>query len=215
MKADGDWAIRLVVSTGYNNTVFTATDAAGNTTAVRTVVYYEPPTTTTTKPATSTTTKPPSTTTTKPPTTTTTQPPTTTTTKPPGGTCPVSGSCSPNWPADSAGRRGGEYWRSTVIKHWDPERVQCVVDLIQVESSGDPQARASAGYLGLLQHSLGAWNARARGALFVDGDGITAHPYNGEANIAAGAWLADHSNPWWWPWPPTGDIASCQALGAK
>ena len=203
MEDDGHWAIKLVVSSGYNSTVFTATDEAGNEASQRIVVYYEPPTPTTTKPPTPTTTKPPST--------------TTTTKAPSGGNCPVSGSCSPNWPADSHGARGGEAWRSVVSQYWAAERVQCVVDLIQRESTGNPQANNPRGpYLGLLQHSRSAWNARATGAGFRDSNGLTAHPYNGTANIAAGAYLAAlEGDDWWKHWPPTGSIPSCQALGAK
>jgi len=203
MEDDGDWTIKLVVSFGYNSTVFTATDAAGNQSDQRIVVYYEPPTTTTTKAPTPTTTKPPSTTTTKP--------------SPPPSNCPVSGACSPSWPADSHGARGGEAWRSVVTQYWADERVQCVVDLIQRESTGNPQANNPNGpYLGLLQHSHWAWNARATGAGFRDGNGLTAHPYNGAANIAAGAYLAAlEGDDWWKHWPPTGSIPSCQALGAK
>jgi len=130
--------------------------------------------------------------------------------------CPVTGACSPQWPADSAGGRPREAWRSVVSQYWQADRVECVLDLIQAESSGNPQARnRKFGNLGLLQHSPSGWNTRAAAAGFMDGNGVTAHPYNGAANIAAGAWLADNSSPsWWTPWPPTGDIASCQALGA-
>jgi hypothetical protein len=130
--------------------------------------------------------------------------------------CPVSGACSPMWAADSAGARSREAWRSVVATYWQADRVNCVLDLIQVESTGNPQARnSSGGYLGLLQHSPSGWNKRAAAAGFRDDNGLTAHPYNGAANIAAGAWLADNTSPWWRPWPPTGHIASCQALGAK
>ncbi len=90
-----------------------------------------------------------------------------------------------------------------------------MLDLIQAESSGNPQTRnPGGGFLGLLQHSPSGWNTRAAAAGFKHGGGLTAHPYNGAANIAAGAWLADNTSPWWKPWPPTGRIASCQALGA-
>ncbi|GMQ85796.1 MAG: hypothetical protein BMS9Abin07_1364 [Acidimicrobiia bacterium] len=212
MDDDGTWTIRLVVSSGYNSTVFTASDAAGNEASVRLVVYYEPPATTTTTHAHQGSTTP--TTHAHPPsTTTTTKPSTTTTTKPPSN-CPVTGACSPKWPADSAGGRSREAWRSVVAQYWQADRVECVLDLIQWESNGDPQA-FSGYYLGLLQHSPWAWNKRAAAAGFKDGNGLTAHPYNGAANIAAGAWLADNSSPWWRPWPPAKSIASCQALGAK
>ena len=209
VDSDGDWTIKLVVSIGYNSTVFTATDAAGNEASQRIVIYYEPPATTTTRAPSTTTTHTHPTTTTKPPSTTTT-------TNPPSGNCPVSGSCSPNWPADAKASHGRDYWRPQVEQYWGAERAECVLDLIQVESGGDPQARSPGGnYLGLLQHSYWLWNGRAQAIGLVDGNGLTAHPYNGVANIRAGAWLANNSgNEWWKPWPPTRNIASCQALGA-
>ena len=209
---DGSWTIKLVVSDGYNSTVLTATDSAGNETSERIVVFYDPP-----APTTSTTKPPKATTTTKPPaTTTTTKPPAATTTTQPPSNCPVSGSCSPNWPADPKSGHNRDFWRPQVEQYWPAERVACVLDLIQVESGGDPQARSPGGnYLGLLQHSYWAWNGRAQAIGLIDGNGLTAHPYNGAANLAAGAWLADNSSPWWKPWPPTKRIASCQALGAQ
>lgn len=198
VDAQGNWVIKLVVTTGYNSTVFTARDSAGNESSVRIVVYYDPPAVTTTTHAHATT-------------TTHTHTTTTTTTIPPSN-CPVPGSCSPQWPADPAGQPGRERWRSLVAQYWQAERVECVLDLIRVESGGNPQASNNGNYLGLLQHSYWLWNNRARRIGMVDGNGLTAHPYNGEANIAAGAWLANNSNPWWQPWPPTNNIASCVAL---
>lgn len=197
MEDDGDWLIKLVVGSGYNGTVFTARDAAGNETSVRITVLYEvaPSPTTTRAPS---------------PSPTTTSAPTPTTSPPPPSNCPVSGACSPQWPADPKQGHGREYWRSAVERHWGAGRAECVLDLIQVESGGDPQARAHAGYLGLMQHSPGQWNKRAMWAGFSDGN-LTAHPYNGEANIAAGAALADREgSDWWKHWPPTSHIASCQ-----
>jgi hypothetical protein len=209
VDSNGDWTIKLVVAIGYNSTVFTAIDGAGNEASQRIVVYYEPPAPTTTRAPSTTTTHTHATTTTKPPSTTPTS-------KPPSSNCPVSGSCSPSWKASSAGNRSREAWRSLVTKYWQADRVECVLDLIQWESNGNPQAHNKTyGYVGLLQHVPRYWNSRAAGAGFVDGDGITGHPYNGEINIAAGAWLAANWDPWWQPWPPTGKIASCQALGAR
>lgn len=159
-----------------------------------------PETTTTT--AATTTTKPPqtTTTTTKPPkTTTTTAPPVTTTTQPP------TSEWSPKWPADAGGTRNVEFWRSQVEKHWRAGRVDCVLGIIQRESRGDPTARnATHDTRGLMQHLLKYWKGRAKGAGFVDGNGLVADPYNGEANIAAGAYLADYNESvgknWWAPW---------------
>lgn len=47
VAADGSWHLVLILNPGTNIAQFTATDAAGNTTTVRTVVRYTPPTTTT------------------------------------------------------------------------------------------------------------------------------------------------------------------------
>lgn len=200
MEDDGDWSISLVVGSGYNGTVFTARDAAGNETSVRITVLYE-------KAPSPTTTGAPS------PSPTTTSAPTPTTSPPPSSNCPVSGSCSSQWPADPKQAHGRDYWRSTVTQYWPADRVECVLDLIQRESGGDPQANNSGLYLGLMQHSYWAWNGRAEAIGLVDGNGLTAHPFNGAANIAAGAWLANRSSPWWQPWPPTTRIPSCEAIG--
>jgi hypothetical protein len=210
MDENGNWTIKLVVIAGYNNTVFTALDPADNATSVRAVVFYDPPSTPTTTKA------PPSPATTKPPAPTTTQPPATTTTNPPvGGACPVSGSCSPNWSADANGSRNVEAWRPLVEKHWQPDRVECVLGIIQLESRGDPRARNSGtNALGLMQHLGKYWNSRAIGSGFVDGNGLTATPYNAEANIAAGRWLADwaqqNQGDWRRPWTVTRFVAACQ-----
>ncbi|MEN8235179.1 MAG: hypothetical protein ABFR89_09690 [Actinomycetota bacterium] len=197
MDDDGNWAINLVLAPGDNGAKFTARDAAGNETTARIVVTYDPPVTTTT------TTKPPSTTTTTKPSSTTT------TTKP-----PTSG-YSPLWPADSGGRRNVEEWRADVEKHWDADKVDCVLGIIKLESGGDPRASNAGKYLGLMQHSVKYWESRARGAGFVDGDGLVASPFNGEANIAAGAYLANYyeriGKDWRQPWTVWGSVPACQA----
>ncbi len=219
MDENGNWTIKLVVTAGYNNTVFTALDPTDNATSVRAVVFYDPPNTpTTTKaPPSPTTTKPRPPTTTKPSPPTTTKPPATTTTNPPvGGGCPISGSCSPNWSADAPGRRNVEAWRPLVEKHWQPDRVDCVLGIIQLESWGDPSARnPGTNALGLMQHLGKYWNSRAIGSGFVDGNGLTATPYNAEANIAAGRWLADwaqqNQGDWRRPWTVTPFVSACQA----
>jgi hypothetical protein len=202
--AEGDWAINLVLAPGANGASFTARDAAGNETSVRIVVNYNAPdsTTTTTK-ASSTTTKPPS-----GATTTTKAPSTTTTTKAP------SSGYSPQWPADSGGRRNVENWRSTVAQYWPADRVDCVLGIIYRESGGDPTARnASSNALGLMQHLGKYWPSRAAGAGFVDSNGLIASPYNGAANIAAGKWVADwaeqHQGAWWKPWSSLPSYGSC------
>lgn len=203
--ADGKWAVRLVLAPGENGALITARDAAGNETAEHIVVTYDPPdaATTTTKAPPATTTPSSETTTTKAPqsTTTTTKAPesTTTTTKAP------SSGYSPQWPADSAGGRNVESWRSVVAKYWSADRVDCVLGIIKLESGGNPRASNGGRYLGLMQHSANGWASRAKGAGFVDGDGLVASPFNGEANIAAGAYLADRvGSNWrsqWTVWP--------------
>jgi hypothetical protein len=49
----------------------------------------------------------------------------------------------------------------------------------------------------------------------VDADGIVADPFNGEANIAAGAWLADYYKSrglsWWKPWSSLPNYGNCSA----
>ena len=46
--------------------------------------------------------------------------------------------------------------------------------------------------------------------IIVDGNGLVATPYNGAANIAAGAYLANwaerYQSAWWWPWKSSGGV---------
>lgn len=195
---DGNWSLSLVLAPGENGAKFTARDAAGNEATARIVVTYDPPastTTTTRAPSTTTTTKPPS---------------TTTTTKAP------SSGYSPLWPADAGGRRSVEAWRADVEKHWDAGKVECVLGIIGLESHGDPTAHNTrTGAVGLMQHLLKYWPSRARGAGFVDGDGLVASPFNGEANIAAGAYLASYyervGKDWRSPWTVWRSVPACQS----
>lgn len=195
--AEGNWSLKLVVAPGANGASFTARDTAGNETTVRVVVTYDPPesTTTTTKASSGATT------------TTTKAPSTTTTTKAP------SSGYSPQWPADAGGRRDAEAWRSDVARHWDADKVDCVLGLINLESKGDPTASNGGRYLGLLQHSATYWASRAKGAGFVDGNGLVASPFNGEANIAAAAYLADYyeriGKDWRSPWTVWSSVPAC------
>ncbi len=192
VKDDGTWSLNLVVTDGANGAVITATDTAGNSTSTRVVVYYQTPTTTTTTH--------PTTTTTHVDTTAGTQAPTTT-----SGSTSTGSTWSPNWPADSGGKRDVEYWRSTVEQYWPANRVDCALGIIRRESRGDPRAyNASSNAEGLMQHLSKYWKARARGAGFVDENRLVSTPYNGEANIAAGAYLANYYSSavgqWWNPW---------------
>jgi hypothetical protein len=204
MDADGDWAINLILAPGDNGASFKARDAAGNETTVRIVVTYDPPASETTA-----TTKAPATTTTKASSPTTTKAPSTTTTT----RAPSSG-YSPLWPADPRSSNV-EAWRSEVQAHWPSDRVDCVLGIIKLESGGDPTASNGGRYLGLLQHSATYWSSRAKGAGFVDGDGLVASPFNGEANIAAGAYLADYydriGKDWRSPWTVWTRISACQS----
>lgn len=189
---DGSWELQLVLAPGPNGAVFTAADAAGNATTVRMVVHYDAPTTTTTKaPATTTTTAGNVTTTTSPPT-----------------------QWSPQWPADAGGKRDVEQWRPAVAAHWPADRVDCALGLIKRESRGDPRAHnTNSDAVGLLQHLLKYWKGRAAGAGFVDGNGLYASPFNGEANIAAGNYLASYydsiGRDWWAPWSTLPSYGSC------
>ena len=198
MDDGGDWSLKLVLAPGANGASFTARDAAGNETTVRIVVTYDPPESTTT----TTTTKASS------GTTTTTKAPSTTTTT----TAPSSG-YSPQWPADASGRRDVEAWRADVARHWDADKVDCVLGIIYYESKGDPTASNAGRYLGLLQHSATYWASRAKGAGFVDGSGLVASPFNGEANIAAGSYLAEYyeniGKDWRSPWTVWSSVPAC------
>ena len=192
MSDNGSWTIKLNVVDGRNGASFTATDRSGNSASTRIVVNYDAPSSspTTTK-ASPTTTRA---------TTTTTKPAATTTTK-----ATTSSKWSPNWPADAGGIRNVEAWRSTVEKYWPSNRVDCVLGIIYRESKGDPRAyNSSSRAEGLMQHLSKYWVSRAKGAGFVDGSGLVASPYNGAANIAAGAYLGNYYDrvigQWWNPW---------------
>jgi hypothetical protein len=204
MAENGDWELSLIVRAGANGASFTATDEAGNTTSKRIVVHYdEPQATTTTKAASNAT-------------TTTKASTNTTTTKAPTPTS----KWSPNWPADAGGIRSVENWRSTVEKYWPADRVDCALGIIHRESKGDPRAyNSSSSAEGLMQHLSKYWVSRAKGAGFVDGNGLVATPFNGAANIAAGAYLANYYDnsigQWWNPWKSGGSFTafygSCQS----
>jgi hypothetical protein len=201
---DGTWSISLALAAGANGASLTATDAAGNTSSLRIVVHYSPPTTTTA--STPTTTKAPSSTATK-----TTKAPSstaTTTTKAPSAT--TSSKWSPNWPADAGGIRNVEAWRPLVAKYWAADRVDCVLGIILRESRGDPRAYNSRyGASGLMQHLIKYWPGRAASAGFKDSNGLVASPYNGEANIAAGAAIAGSGSNWYQPWSRLPSYGSC------
>jgi hypothetical protein len=192
---DGTWSISLTVVAGANGASFTATDSAGNRSSARIVVNYSPPQTTTTKASTPATTKPPSST-------------ATTTTK----ASSTSSKWSPNWPADAGGIRDVEVWRSLVSQYWAADRVDCVLGIIQRESKGNPTAyNSSYGASGLMQHLIKYWHGRAASAGFKDANGLVASPYNGEANIAAGAAIAGSGSNWYAPWSSLPSYGTCSS----
>lgn len=183
---DGSWSLQLVLAPGDNGAVFSARDGAGNTTDVRVVVTYSPPTTTTT-----------------------TRAPSTTTTTAGGGSSDPK--WSPLWPADAGGRRNVEAWRPLVEQYWPADLVACALNIIDMESEGDPRAynsRTSAE--GLFQHLSKYWKGRAAASGFRDSDGLYASPYNAEANIAAAWLIAKGSNPWHRPWTVNPFYGDCQ-----
>lgn len=180
---DGTWSLKLVLAPGANGAAFTARDAAGNATSVRIVVTYDPPVSTTT----------------------TTSPPATTT------TAASSPKWSPLWPADAGGMRNVEAWRPLVAKYWPAELVDCALNIIYLESRGDPRAyNARTGAEGLFQHLSRYWKGRAAAAGFQDGNGLYATPYHAEANIAAAWLIANGSDPWHRPWTVNPYFGACQ-----
>jgi hypothetical protein len=183
----GGWSLGLVMVDGANRVIVTAIDAAGNTTELKITVHYDKPQTTTTRSA-PTTTKPSSATTTAPPQT----------------------QWSPHWPADAGGIRDVEAWRSLVEKYWAADRVDCVLGIIKKESRGDPRAYNSrSGAEGLMQHLSKYWKGRTAAAGFRDSSGLYASPYNAEANIAAGAYIAGSGADWYTPWGHHPAYGSC------
>jgi hypothetical protein len=193
---DGTWSISLALAVGDNGASFSATDSSGNTTTKRIVVSYAvPQTRTTTAPAT---------------TTTEVQSSTATTTTKPTSSSSTSSQWSPNWPADAGGIRDVEQWRSTVARYWAADRVDCVLGIILRESRGDPRAYNSRyGASGLMQHLIKYWSGRAASAGFKDSNGLVASPYNGEANIAAGAAIAGSGSNWYAPWSRLPSYGTC------
>ncbi len=165
---DGDWTLRLVVSSEGSQAKITAQDRAGNSATKSVLVTYSPA-----------------------------PPPPTTTTTTKGTATSTSTTWSPNWPADAAGKRNVEEWRSLVAKYWPDHLVNCALNIIYFESVGNPQAyNRSVGAEGLFQHLSKYWKARAAAAGFRDSNGLYATPYNAEANIAVSWYLAKNSSPW-------------------
>jgi hypothetical protein len=178
VEDNGDWTIKLVVSSDGETTArITAEDAAGNTATASIVVIYHTPS----------------------------EPPPQATTTTSGGSTPTTTSAgsnwSPLWPADGGGPRNVEAWRPLVEQYWPDYLVNCALNIIDAESNGDPRAyNASVGAEGLFQHLSKYWKGRAAAAGFRDSNGLYATPYNAEANIAVSWYLANNSDPWDRPW---------------
>lgn len=156
----------------------TTTGVAETTTTVGiTTTTHDHPTTTVAE--TTTTTEAPTTSTTLAPTTTTTEPPseTTTTTTP-----DYSGVLSESEARDLFGR------------YFSGDDVEVALRIAICESSLNTNAYNPAGYGGLFQHSIAAWDNRAAAAGWAG-----ASIYDGEANTAVAYWLFSQSG--WSPWP--------------
>lgn len=171
VEEDGDWSIKLVVSSEGSKATITAHDEAGNTTTKSITVTYDPPAAQTT---------------------------TTTTNASPPPPPPDEPKWSPLWPADPGGRQSLEHWRPLVEQYWPANLVNCALNIIYFESHGDARAYNSSGpgFEGLFQHHSGYWKGRAAAAGFRDSNGLYATPYSAEANIAVAWYLANNSSPW-------------------
>ncbi len=173
----GNWTIDLILATGQNGAVFTATDEAGNEKSVKIVVNRE-------EPAAPTPEAPEAANVVR---TVSVVPVvkvvsvTTTTVLVPD-------------PMPVVVATGVEQWRSLVEKHFAPSQVSTAMRVMACESLGIPDAknpRSGAG--GLFQHLPKYWASRAASAGYPG-----ASIYDAEANIAAAAWLS--SNHGWGHW---------------
>lgn len=92
-------------------------------------------------------------------------------------------------PAEQPAVEGVERWRPLVEQYFAKDRIVEALSIIECESNGDPTAtnpRSSAA--GLFQFISGTWERASEQAGF--GGASALDP---EANIAAAAWLVDHS----------------------
>jgi len=143
----------------------------------------EVPTTTTVESTTSTTHDHP--TTTVADTTTTTEAPTTTTTEPPTTTTTV---------GDYSGVLSESAALDLFSQYFSGDDVEVALRIAICESSLNTNAYNPAGYGGLFQHSIAAWDSRAAAAGWAG-----ASIYDGAANTAVAYWLYSQSG--WSPWP--------------
>lgn len=126
------------------------------------------------------------TTTTEAPTTTTTVASTTTTTEPPSTTTTTVG--------DYSGVLSESEARDLFSRYFSGDDVEVALRIAICESSLNTNAYNPAGYGGLFQHSIAAWDDRAAAAGWAG-----ASIYDGEANTAVAYWLYSQSG--WSPWP--------------
>jgi len=119
--------------------------------------------------------------------------------RPAGGEASSSGPGSGD-PTPRPSGRPVEDWRPIVARHFPDRLVAAALAVMDCESGGDPGAvNPSTGAAGLFQFLPGTWAVAAPEAGVGD-----APPTDGEANIAAAAWLASHyerrtGDPWR-PW---------------
>jgi MYXO-CTERM domain-containing protein len=87
-----------------------------------------------------------------------------------------------------------EQWRKLVEKYFKYQHVTWALNIMQCESGGNPNAyNAGSGASGLFQHLAKYWPPRATAAGFPG-----ASVFDGEANIAASAWLLYQAGPGQW-----------------
>jgi hypothetical protein len=88
-----------------------------------------------------------------------------------------------------AARAGVEPWRSLVEQYFPTELVDEALAVMKCESGGDPDAvHADSDATGLFQFLAPTWAFASVGAGFPGGS-----RFDAEANVAAAAWLVDHS----------------------
>ncbi len=165
--------------------------AAPTSTALELAPTTVPPTTST-EPSTTPTTEAPTTTAVESTTSTTHDHPTTTvadtttTTEPPPTTTTTVG--------DYSGVLSESEARELFSQYFSGDDVEVALRIAICESSLNTNAYNPAGYGGLFQHSISAWDSRAAAAGWAG-----ASIYDGAANTAVAYWLYSQSG--WSPWP--------------
>ncbi len=125
------------------------------------------------------------------PTTTAPPPSTTTTTLPP---CPTTTTTTTTIAIPpSPGPLTEEQAIALFSQYFEAEDVDTALRVAQCESNLDPSAWNPAGYGGLFQHAMSAWDDRAEAAGWAG-----ASIFDAEANTAVSAWLVYQDG--WWHW---------------